>query len=454
MVDRQDIDALLIGGLYGELGSADAARLQGHLDAHPADRALLEQLARARELVRESRIVEVQPDPPQALSALLLQEAARRAPRAGATDSARAPQGEGWLARLRRSLLMHPAMAAAATLVLVVGVAGTMYLRRGDHFAAPVASAVAPREAAATDARANSVGEAPAGEAATPAAPAIARRDAVAGEAAGSAPPPPPAASASAAAGATAVAASREERPPAQGAGAYRVDLETSSSADPAPETAKPAKVKAAESYRRDGKITPDAPRGLAVAAPPARLPQDLPVDRVEQQARKRELDGAQLPPSPAGGAPSPRSPAVTAPAPTTAPSEGAAPAAAPPPPPERSKLAADSAARSGAADAADDRLQIAEADSLWAREQHARLRAQVRSGNCRDAAVTAVILATRAPAYYRQSVETDRDLKACLAYINSERERAADRARARPASKRAEPAPTAAPPVKAPPAK
>src|SRR5690606_25651014 len=40
-------------------------------------------------------------------------------------------------ARLRRSFLMHPAMAAAAMLVMVVGVAGTVYVRQGDHFAAP-----------------------------------------------------------------------------------------------------------------------------------------------------------------------------------------------------------------------------------------------------------------------------------------------------------------------------
>ena len=80
MVDRQDIDALLIGSLYGELSSADEARLQTHLESHPADRTALDRLTHAREAVRRSRILEVQLEPPQSVSAKLLQEAARRAP--------------------------------------------------------------------------------------------------------------------------------------------------------------------------------------------------------------------------------------------------------------------------------------------------------------------------------------------------------------------------------------
>ena len=38
MVDRQDIDALLVGALYGELTPADEARLAAHLESHPGDR--------------------------------------------------------------------------------------------------------------------------------------------------------------------------------------------------------------------------------------------------------------------------------------------------------------------------------------------------------------------------------------------------------------------------------
>ena len=130
-MDRQDIDALLIGALYGELTLADEARLAAHLDSHPGDRGALDDLKSARQAVRESRIFEVQLDPPQAVSALLLQEAHRRAPKRVVRDD----EKEGWFARFTRAFMAHPAMAAAAMLVLVVGVAGTVYMKRGDHLA-------------------------------------------------------------------------------------------------------------------------------------------------------------------------------------------------------------------------------------------------------------------------------------------------------------------------------
>ena len=47
MVDRQDIDALLVGALYGELTPAEEARLTAHLESHPADRSALEDLTAA-----------------------------------------------------------------------------------------------------------------------------------------------------------------------------------------------------------------------------------------------------------------------------------------------------------------------------------------------------------------------------------------------------------------------
>src|SRR5436309_587140 len=129
MVDRQDIDALLVGALYGELTPADEARLTAHLESHPADRTALDDLKVARQAVRESRFLEVLLDPPQALSALLLQEAHRRAPKqVRANDDERA----GWFQRFVRNVMMHPAMAAAAMLVIVLGVATTMYVKQGD----------------------------------------------------------------------------------------------------------------------------------------------------------------------------------------------------------------------------------------------------------------------------------------------------------------------------------
>jgi len=130
-MDRQDIDALLVGALYGELTPADEARLAVHLESHPTDRGALDDLKTARQAVRESRIFDIQLDPPQAVSALLLQEAHRRAPKRVVHEG----EKEGWFARFTRTFFAHPAMAAAAMLVVVVGVAGTLYVRKGDQFA-------------------------------------------------------------------------------------------------------------------------------------------------------------------------------------------------------------------------------------------------------------------------------------------------------------------------------
>src|SRR5438067_2452080 len=128
MVDRQDIDALLVGALYGELTPADEARLAAHLESHANDRAALDDLKSARHAVRESRIFEVQHEPPQAVSALLLQEAHRRASRPARAHS---ETSEGWFARLARSFFAHLAMAAAEMLVVVIGVASILHMRKG-----------------------------------------------------------------------------------------------------------------------------------------------------------------------------------------------------------------------------------------------------------------------------------------------------------------------------------
>jgi len=129
MADRTDIDALLIGALYGELTPADEARLTAHLESHPADRSALDDLTRTRAAVRDSRILAFQYEPPAAVSALLLQEASRRAPRMQDREAV------SWFQRFVHSFAAHPAMAAAATVVLVLGVAGTLYLRGVHQFA-------------------------------------------------------------------------------------------------------------------------------------------------------------------------------------------------------------------------------------------------------------------------------------------------------------------------------
>ncbi|HEX4451457.1 MAG TPA: hypothetical protein VH143_11330 [Kofleriaceae bacterium] len=145
MVD-QELDALLVGALYGELGPADEARLAAHLESHPTDRTALDDLRSTRKALVEARFFELWFEPPPAVSALLVQEAARRAPRSEAT-------GDSWFARFVRSFMSHPAMAAAAMLVVVVGVAGTLYMKKGADLAepsAPVAVAVGSPSASVT----------------------------------------------------------------------------------------------------------------------------------------------------------------------------------------------------------------------------------------------------------------------------------------------------------------
>ena len=100
MVDRQDIDALLIGALYGELTPADEARLTAHLESHPADRTALADLTRARAAVRESRILER----PARAAAGGLGAAAPGGRAPGAPQACDERRSESWFARfVRRS---------------------------------------------------------------------------------------------------------------------------------------------------------------------------------------------------------------------------------------------------------------------------------------------------------------------------------------------------------------
>jgi hypothetical protein len=137
MADRTDIDALLISALYGELTPADEARLAAHLESHPADRTALADLGQTRASIRERRLAVMQFEPPQSVSARLLQEAARSAPKTSERGSA------GWLSRLTRTLFAHPAMATAAMFGAVVVIAGALFVRHGDQLVEPSATIAA-----------------------------------------------------------------------------------------------------------------------------------------------------------------------------------------------------------------------------------------------------------------------------------------------------------------------
>lgn len=422
MVERHDIDALLIGSLYGELSSADEALLQAHLESHPADRGALADLTRAREVVRASRILQVQYDPPQSISALLVQEAARRAPRA--------PASEGWFARFVRSFVAHPAMAAAAMLVLVVGVAGTLHLRKGDQFAQqtiPTSSMPAP------------------------AAPATI--------------PPAPA---DPAAGLLETDGARDQAPsPAAGAPAANAGYQVDLADDPAAPSEKKQKQERARlaAPLEEPNLQQAAPR-KEPADKEGKLQKAAEPDEGAAQKKKsdRKVGIEVTTPSPApldldgetkgasggyGAAGDEARPRAAKPAPSRAPTTTAAPAddsfakeppfsatvapapitsaetAAPPPPPRAATGASRSTDRTvGRAGPPPAEPRTDTPTTSWSRDQHARVVAQVRAGNCRDAAVLALELSTRDLAYFQSNVETDRSVKDCLAYINTARER------------------------------
>jgi hypothetical protein len=398
MLDRQDIDALLIGALYGELTPADEARLQTHLESHPTDKNALADLTSARNAVRESRFLTVQLEPPQAVSALLLQEASRRAPaKVASKDDAK----EGWFQRFVASFARHPAWAAAAMMVLVVGVAGTMYLRGGDKFADQTTSSRAVDEAAPAAIAPTPLEEAKqlemnagSGYAAT-----LAEGGAPAGAAIGGADKPTDAKDS---------AQEREQQPKAAVA------------AKPAPNrTYFGTETRAPKPKDLDG-----------VAQTKGGAQGDLGGESANDRGRIATT-GAVRPSDPA---PAPRTeksaPVVATPA---------------PPPPLRAPQTVTRGAGGGAAPGvSDDQFrdgkleEDATKETTWAREQHTKVTNAVRANNCKEASTLAVQLSNRAPAYYTQNVEQDRALKQCMTYINAEREREAERQqRARALQKR-----------------
>ncbi len=451
MVDRQDLDALLISALYGELTPADEARLQTHLETHPTDKTALADLTLARNAVRESRIFQVQLDPPQAVSALLLQEAARRAPRTAKPEQA---DREGWFQRFVRSFVGHPAMAAAAMLVLVVGIAGTAYMRGDRQFAeqtaerqsAPVATGAGPEHPTFQVHDESKRLEQNAGSAFTATLEDGRfgsnqwRQGAAEGAAAGD---------------------SKNEAPKAS------VDNVATGSAAPAPVTNVAKQPRTGDTYLSTER-TDLQPKDLdADRRQPAK--KTAPTSEADGESESLKLNGGRVgrgaPGSAPTGAPGPRAGddlvgGVTTPADSPSPPpppitgnnrqdndktraiKGGESRSEPRPEPKVDPAAAQAAASS------EERNQ-AEAPLLgWAKDTHARVVTQVRAGNCKDATTLALTLSSKVPGYYAQNVQNDRAVKSCIQYINFEREKAAERIQRARATNRNDEPPRAAPPA------
>ena len=400
MLERQDIDALLVGALYGELSSTEQAQLTAHLESHPADRSALDDLKAVRERFTTSRIFEVQLDPPQAVSALLLQEAARRAPK----QVVAADKKESWFDRFVRSFIAHPAMAAAATLVLVVGVAGTIYLKGNGEMAQPRVAQqdkpvrlgqVAPNAAEGAAWGSSTMTPPPADQGAAGSIGGDFKRESVA-------------------VGLDEDKIAKTGGSPSQAVAHGRDRSEALAFADDAKQEV--AKHSAAPAK---------APKGRYIEVPKeAPQPKDLEQEQqdtagkdkdvVAKADRKEATRGAGPSSGAAGGgfATAPTAPpaANTTPAPTVA--------AAPPPPPAGEPVATTTKA-----------TQKPDSTLAWAKDQHAKIIALVKDGKCGAAVPLAATLKTRAPDYYATNVATDRSLKSCMQYVNdSTTEKAAEK--------------------------
>jgi hypothetical protein len=380
MADRTDIDALLISALYGELTPADEARLTAHLESHPADRTALADLTRTRDAIRESRVFAGQLEPPQSVSARLLQEAARLSPRPSARET------EGWFFRLSRAFMAHPALAVAAMLVLTVSVAGTLYVRHGDRLA----------EMTRPSAPAMQASSAPAAPAAEPPAPAPRAMPAPRGQGSGSY--------------RVALDEVSKERATEKQQEAPRQDTDKGYKDTLGNESDGFAPTKSAKPMRKS-----PSKSGIEVRSrePAPKDFDDSEVARGETNDKKKDVADRIA----SSGAPAPAPNAVVATPPAVTGGKAAAADNAPAQPP--AKPSALASADPGRRDGASNQSLVA-----WVRKQHDLVVSLVKSSNCRDAANAALEIYSRAPAYYDANVTTDRAVKPCLAYLNNERDR------------------------------
>lgn len=463
-----DFDALLMGALYGELSAVEESRLQAHLAAHPADQQIFHDLTRIREAIRTGVAAAVV-EPPQAISALLLQEAARRAPKSTLASRAAAEPGR-WMKWLS-SLLAHPGLAAAAMLTVVVGVAGTMYLRGGTKFAesteAAGSSAAAPPAEAPAAATAATAPTAPIGAAqgdgsvatAVPASPSpdlaaqppngadpasaqlqIADRleqresysvglDTVASDEGrgGSAGKNERAAGVRSAATPAAKPAKREyiEAKPVDD-----VKLKDFDDASELAEAARPSKESARRRSVEDAPVLADEELAAAPTPPPAplaapRAQSGETVPPTEKASASRPGAVARAASPPANAVSGAARPAPVAIAPTTPAASSKADAAPPKPTPSAAPKLSSSAPTSSAdavapADAAPADKKSA-VDEAWAKSEHARLLRSAKANQCSEAASIAGAIALRAPRYYQDHVAADPKLRVCQAAIRDQ---------------------------------
>jgi hypothetical protein len=345
-----------------------------------------------------------------------------------------------------RSFMTHPAMAAAAMLVLIVGVAGTVYMRKGDHFAkqtaddstrhaqfAPTPSTEPQPSAAPELAKASGVADGEFGNAGSAASRDDYRvglddealkqaEDKVVGIDSDRRPTDSP----------TTLEAKKNKKgdtlafETSERRGQAKLSKEDAAQLDGTGQASREpvvAKSPVAKSPVAKTTAKPAKPARRLEVSTPSQGPKDF-----ESTATKRGFDDAKKPAdsvAAGAGTSSGRTPVAD-------PKPGNAAPASPPP-----------AARV----AEKEKQEKPDPIITWAKERHGKVIAAVRAGKCENAASIAVDISNRAPAYYASNVENDRTIKPCMQYITAQREKEAERVqRAKSTQRRAAdeaPAPT-----------
>jgi anti-sigma factor RsiW len=398
-MDCRQIEELMMDYLYQELDADQMTAYRAHLPTCATCAAMLAGYERTRQAVRALPELE----PPESVTSRLLAEAARRPVAAAATVGgvvANAPvEGKSawaWLTGWMQPIFAHPGFAAAASVIIVAGIAGILTLRGNlDLTAAPQAAAPVTESAPAAEPEVAPANELRRDEATATNAPA-------AGYAAAPAAPPAdlyavkpgalqPTTDAKKAVG-TVHLAKPQERPDVGEFGTIGAKDE---SADKRAEAAPEPKMEAPA----------DAERGRVVAQKEAKAPSKATASKPSpppKPARAMREDSSSLDDlgGVEGGVVGGESAGAVA----------AAPSAAPPPPPPAAPVATTTAgAGASPKGKSADSPQVAEAKKL-----HGQARSKANTGDCAEALRLRDRIYRVDPAYFERSVKNDADLGKC----------------------------------------
>lgn len=147
----KDIDTQIVDWLYDELDPPTQASFREHIDACATCAAEIASFSSIRELMRALPSEE----PPLTCSNIILHEAGKRG--IGAHSIPERDSYGIWvfIERLMRPVMAHPAVAAVASLLLIVSIGSTLYLRGDEQLSEPVLTSGEGMHSAITEAPAS-----------------------------------------------------------------------------------------------------------------------------------------------------------------------------------------------------------------------------------------------------------------------------------------------------------